>query len=165
MEAETIEDVLDGELEDTGWKYKYWKRDDEFEFRNTGDSLSDEEVEESIEEFMDELEEDTFKPLLTGKLGIQKKGGKFIEKSIDGEGKPSGKGRGISEEGVKDLLKKSLSQIDCELLPTNIAIIDREEIVDIYSENVRGLKLININLKGKKLVTLRGDGGLQFETS
>lgn len=164
MKAEAIEDVLDREVEDTGWRYKYWKRDDELEFRNTGGTLSDEEVEERMEEFMDELEEDSFKPLLTGKLGIKKKDGKFIKKSIGREGKPSGEGREISEEEVKELLKRSLNQIDCEILPTNIAVIDREDILDIYSENVRGLKLITINMKGEKLITLRDDGGLQFET-
>ncbi|MFP3872492.1 MAG: hypothetical protein ACLFVL_06390 [Candidatus Aenigmatarchaeota archaeon] len=164
MEAEEIINILDEELKDTGWKYKYWKRDDEFEFRNTGAELSNEESEEKIEKFLEDLEEDSFKPLLTGRLGIQKKNGKFIEKSIDRDGKPSGEGREISEERIKERLKESLTQIDCEILPTNIAIIDPNEVIDIYSENVRGLKLVTVNMKGEKLMTLRDDGGLQFET-
>ncbi len=164
MEAEEIEEILDEELEGTGWKFKYWKRDDEFEFRNTGTELSEEDVEKNLDDFMEELEEDSFKPLLTGRLGIMKKDGKYYENSIDEDGEPSGESREINEVRMKEILKTSLSQIDCEMLPTNIAIIDREKIIDIYSENVRGLKLITINMEGEKLITLRDDGGLQFET-
>ncbi len=164
MEVEEIKDQLDSELEDTGWVYKYWKNDDQFEFRNTGRSLSEEEAEEKIAGFMDDLENGSFKSMLTGKLCIEKTDdGTFIKKHLGEDGKPSGEGRRMSEEELKVFLKESLNRIDCDILPRNIAVVESDQIIDIYSEKVRGLKLVNINMDGKKTMTLRDDGGLQFQ--
>ncbi len=166
MDVEEIKRELDRELEETGWVYKYWKNDDRFEFRNTGNSLSEEQVEDKIEEFMEGLEEDSFKSTLTGKLCIEKTGdGTFIKKRVGENGEPEGEGKKMSEEELEELLKENLSRIDCDMLPTNIAVVDSEDIIDVYSETVRDLKLITVNMEGERMITLRDDGGLQFEST
>ncbi|MBS3817211.1 MAG: hypothetical protein KGY76_06580 [Candidatus Thermoplasmatota archaeon] len=164
MEVEEIKETLDEELEDTGWVYKYWERENRFELRNTGSSLSEEVADESVEKFIDELDEEQFKPLLTGKTCLQKKGETFLKKNLDNDGRPSGQAQKISEEEAKELVRESLGRIDSDILPTNLVTVDREEIIDIYTERVKGLKLITLNMKGKKMITLRDDGGLQFES-
>ena len=164
MEKEEIEEVLERELENTGWRFKYWEREDSFEFRNTGADMSKEDKEGMMDEFLDNLEENSHKPILSGKLCIQKKNGKLMKKRIEREGKVSEEWQEITEDEARELLKKSLVRIDSDLLPTNRAVLDREEIIDIYSENVRNLKMITINLKGNKMITLTDKGGLQFET-
>jgi len=164
MEKKEIEEILERELNGTCWRFKYWEREDSFEFRNTGAEMSKEDKEGMIEEFLDDLDEDTHKPILSGKLCIQKENGKLIKKRIEREGKASEEGQEITEEEAKELLEKSLVRIDSDLLPTNRAVLDREEIIDIYSENVRNLKMITVNLKGNKIITLTDKGGLQFET-
>ncbi len=164
MEKEEIEEILERELGGTCWRFKYWKREDSFEFRNTGAEMSKEDRDDMIDEFLDTLDENTHKPILSGKLCIQKENGKLKKKSIEREGKASEEGQEITEEEARDLIKKSLVRIDNDLLPTNRAVLDREEIIDIYSETVRQLKMITVNLKGNKMITLTDKGGLQFET-
>ncbi len=165
MEVEEIKKQLDRELKETGWVYKYWKKEDDFEFRNTGKTLSKEEADDRIEKFIDDLEDTSFKSTLTGKLCIQKTDeGTFIKKHVGDDGQPSGEGEEMTEEEVKEFLRESMRRIDCDLLPRNIAVVDRSEIIDIYSEKVRELKMVTVNMKGKKMITLRDDGGLQFES-
>ncbi len=164
MEKEEIEEILGKELDGTCWSFKYWEREDSFEFRNTGAEISEDEKEEMIDDFLDGIEESSDRTLLSGKLCIGKEDGKFFKKVIDGNGEVSDEGQEITEEETRELLKRSLIRIDNELLPTNRAELDRDEIIDIYSENVRELKMITINLKGNKMITLTDKGGLQFET-
>lgn len=164
MEKEEIEDILERELDGTCWRFKYWKREDSFEFRNTGAEMSIEDRDEMIDEFLDNLEEDSHKPILSGKICIQKENGKLMKKMIEREGKASEEGQEITEEEARELIKKSLDRIDSDLLPTNRAVVDRDEIIDIYTEKVRQLKMVTINLKGNKMITLTDKGGLQFET-
>lgn len=164
MEKEEIEDILERELNGTCWRFKYWKREDSFEFRNTGAEMSIEDRDEMIDEFLDNLEEDSHKPILSGKICIQKENGKLMKKMIEREGKASEEGQEITEEEARELIKKSLDRIDSDLLPTNRAVVDRDEIIDIYTEMVRQLKMVTINLKGNKMITLTDKGGLQFET-
>ncbi|MBS3790270.1 MAG: hypothetical protein KGY66_05075 [Candidatus Thermoplasmatota archaeon] len=164
MEKEEIEDILDRELDGTCWRFKYWKSDDTFEFRNTGADMSKEDRDDMIDEFLDNLEENSHRPVLSGKLCIQKENGKLMKKTIEKEGKASEEGQEITEEEAKNLLKESLIRIDNDLLPTNRAVVDREEIIDIYAENLRRLKMITVNLKGEKMITLTDKGGLHFET-
>jgi len=164
MEKEEIEQILNSELEGTCWRFKYWERDDCFEFRNSGADISEEETEQMIEDFLDDIEEDSNKPLLSGKLCIGKENGRLLKKAIESDGEVSDQGVEITEEEAKDLLRRCLIRIDNDLLPTNRAEVDREEIIDIYSENVRQLKLVTINLRGDKMITLTDKGGLQFET-
>lgn len=103
--------------------------------------------------------------MLTGKLCIEKTDdGTFIKKRLGENGQPSGEGKGMNEKEVRDFLKESLSRIDCDILPRNIAVVNSDQIIDIYSETVRELKLVTINMEGKKMITLRDDGGLQFES-
>ncbi len=164
MEKDEIEEILDRELDGTCWRFKYWEREESFEFRNTGAEMSQEDKDEMIDEFLDSLEENSHKPVLSGKLCIQKENGKLMKKGIEEEGKASEEGQEITEEEARDFIEKSLVRIDSDLLPTNRAVIDREEIIDIYSENVRQLKMVTVNLKGNKMITLTDKGGLQFET-
>jgi len=164
MEKEEIKDILERELDGTCWRFKYWKREDSFEFRNTGAEMSIEDRDEMIDEFLDNLEEDSHKPILSGKICIQKENGKLMKKMIEREGKASEEGQEITEEEARELIKKSLDRIDSDLLPTNRAVVDRDEIIDIYTEMVRQLKMVTINLKGNKMITLTDKGGLQFET-
>ncbi len=164
MEAEEIENELERELEGTGWSFKYWNKEDSFEFRNTGAALSEEDAEEKIDEFIEDLDELSHKPFLTGKLCLQKEDGRFIKKRIEEDGEVSNEGQEITEEEARDLLKQSLGRIDNDLIPTNRAVIDREEILEIYTENVRGLRMVTLNMKEEKMLTFRDDGGLQFET-
>jgi len=164
MEKEEIKDILERELDGTCWRFKYWKREDSFEFRNTGAEMSIEDRDEMIDEFLDNLEEDSHKPILSGKICIQKENGKLMKKMIEREGKASEEGQEITEEEARELIKKSLDRIDSDLLPTNRAVVDRDEIIDIYTEKVRQLKMVTINLKGNKMITLTDKGGLQFET-
>ncbi len=164
MEVDEIEDILERELDDTCWSFKYWNNEDSFEFRNTGAALTEEDADEKFDEFLDDLDEYSHKPLLTGKLCLQKKNGKLMKKRIEEDGEISDEGQEISEKEARDLLEKSLNRIDNDIIPTNRAVIDREEILEIYTENVRGLKMITVNMKEEKMLTLRDDGGLQFET-
>ncbi|MBS3781911.1 MAG: hypothetical protein KGY68_04815 [Candidatus Thermoplasmatota archaeon] len=164
MEKEEIEDILDRELDGTCWRFKYWKSDDTFEFRNNGADMSKEDRDDMIDEFLDNLDENSHRPVLSGKLCIQKENGKLMKKTIEKEGKASEEGQEITEEEAKNLLKESLIRIDNDLLPTNRAVVDREEIIDIYAENLRRLKMITVNLKGEKMITLTDKGGLHFET-
>ncbi|MEF8835303.1 MAG: hypothetical protein V5A76_04030 [Candidatus Thermoplasmatota archaeon] len=164
MEKGDIEDILERELEGTCWKFKYWEKEDSFEFRNSGADISEEEKDEMIDEFLKDLDDDSHKPILSGKLCIQKENGKLMKKRIEEEGKVSKEGEEITEEEARELIQKSLTRIDNDLLPTNRAVLDREEIIDIYSENVRQLKMTTVNLKGDKMITLTDKGGLQFET-
>ncbi len=164
MDIDEIEEILGKELSDTGWRFKHWKRDDTIEFRNTAADLPEEKKDELINDFLADLDEDNYRSFLSGKLCLEKRDGKIIKKNIDGEGKPQEEGQILTEEEAKDLLRKSIERIDSDLIPTNRAMIDREEIVDIFSERVRGLKLITINMKGNKIITLTDKGGLQFET-
>ncbi len=164
MEKEEIEELLERELNGTCWRFKHWEREDSFEFRNTGAEMSKDEKDDMVEEFLDNLEENKHKSILSGKLCIEKKDGKLMKKKIEREGKASEEGQEITEEEAKDLIKRCLVRIDNDLIPTNRAVVDREEIIDIYSENVRDLKMTTINLKGDKMITLTDKGGLQFET-
>lgn len=164
MEKGEIEEILERELEGTCWKFKYWEKEDSFEFRNSGADISEEEKDEMIDEFLEDLDDDSHKPILSGKLCIQKENGKLMKKRIEEEGKVSEEGQEITEKEARELIQKSLTRIDNDLLPTNRAVLDREEIIDIYSENVRQLKMTTVNLKGDKMITLTDKGGLQFET-
>ena len=165
MNVEEIKKQLDEELKDTGWVYKHWKNDNQFEFRNTGRSLSEDEAEERIDEFIDGLERGSFRSMLTGKLCIEKtENGTLLKKHVGDHGEPSGTGERMTDEEVKDFLKKKLRRIDCDILPKNIVLMKGDDIIDIYSERVRGIKLVTINMEGKDMITLRDDGGLQFES-
>lgn len=164
MEKEEIEEVLERELDGTCWRFKHWEKEDSFEFRNAGTEVSEGNTEEMIDEFLDDVDENSEKTLLSGKLCIGKENGNYVKKTMKGDGEISDEGIEITEEEARELLERSLARIDNELLPTNRAVVDREEIIDIYSENVRKLKMVTINLKGEKMVTLTDKGGLQFET-
>lgn len=164
MERDEIEEILERELDGTCWRFKYWKKEDTFEFRNSGAEISEEDSEDMIDEFLDDIDEDSDKTLLSGKLCIGKENGNFVKKGMKRDGEVSEEGIEMTEEEVRELLKQSLLRIDNDLLPTNRAEVDRDEIIDIYSENVRQLKLVTINLKGDKMITLTDKGGLLFET-
>lgn len=164
MEIDEVKEILEEKLVDMGWRFKYWNSDDTFEFRNTGADLTGEKKEELVDQFLEDLKEDTQESFLSGKLCLEKKDGQIIKKNIDEDGEASGDGQILSEEEAKELLKKSLSRIDFDLLPTNRAVLYREEIIDIYTEHVRGLKLVTVNMQGDKMITLTDNGGLQFET-
>ncbi len=163
MELNEILNTMDRELRNTAWKYKFWEKEGVLEFRNTGKNLTDSKLDERIGEILNEiLDNGKFKPILGGKFGISSEDGDIWKITIDENGHPDERVQKLEREEARKFIRKSFHRVDNDLLVSNRAVIDLEEIVDIFSERSQGKKYINISMKGTKRVVLDDDGGLEF---
>jgi len=163
MELNEILNTMDRELRNTAWKYKLWEKEGVLEFRNTGKNLTDSKLDERIDDILDEvIDNGKFKPILAGKFGMSSEDGDIWKITIDENGHPDEKVQKLERGEARKFIRKSFHRVDNDLLVSNRAVIDLEEIVDIFSERSQGKKYINISMKGTKRVVLDDDGGLEF---
>ncbi|MFW6038305.1 MAG: hypothetical protein ACOC89_02050 [Candidatus Saliniplasma sp.] len=161
MDKEEIEQILDDGLEDMPWTYKYWKREDAFEFRNTGRHLDKGQVDDLFDEFLDDLEESGFKVLLEGKAGVLLEDDVYWLCGVKRDGSPGDNDKKLDQEELKEIFVKSLHRIDGSPLPSNRVSVETSKIIDIYTEKVGEHVFLNITIKDNLPITLRNDGGLQ----
>lgn len=165
MRLNEILNTLDLKLRNTAWKYKFWEKKEILEFRNTGKNLTEQKLNERIDEILNEvLKEGKFKPVLAGKFGLSAEDGELWKMTIDESGHPNDEIKRLEKEEARKFIHKSFHRVDNDILVSNRVVLDIEEIVDIYSERSQGNKYINISLKGTKRVVLEDDGGLEFST-
>ncbi len=166
LSIEMIRQKLDNHLEDTPWKYRYWKKDRLIELRNISSNLPVEEIDKRIEEVMRELEDEgAFVHVLEGKMGLLREDGKLWKDGIDSEGEPLGKSVEIDEDEAEKFLRDGLDRVDNKIYPANLVEISPENVLDIYGEDVGSEFFVHINLQGDESITLRDDGGLQLRAS
>ncbi|MFO7792285.1 MAG: hypothetical protein R6W73_04780 [Candidatus Saliniplasma sp.] len=163
MDKKKIKRILNEELDDMPWTFRYWNREDSVDIRNTGEHLTEDEVDELFDEFLEDIEKEGFKVLLEGKAGIVLEDGKFWLCGVDRTGGPGDKDKRVEGRELKEMFLKSLHRVDSGPLPSNRLSIEVDEIIDIYSESVNEERFVNINLGGNKNIVLRSDGGLHLE--
>lgn len=164
MDKKKIENILDEEIKDMPWTYRYWEREDTFEIRNTGERLTDEEVDELFDDFLEKLEIDGFQVLLEGKAGVLLEEENLWLCYISKDGGPGEKDKKIKPDELKKLFLKSLHRVDFGPLPSNRITVESSKIIDIYTEKVGDDKFLHITFKNGFFLTLRNDGGLQIRT-
>lgn len=164
MNAEEITESLDKNLKGMPWVYKHWKVEESIEVRNTGEFLDNDRVDEMIEQIKDEMDDEDFRRVFEGKLGLMKENGDYWKTTVDAEGGPGENKKRIDEDEVKGLIKESLTRGDSSFVPSNQLEVQISNIKDIYLEKSGGEKYLNIKLDEGIGITLRNDGGLQVRS-
>lgn len=166
LDAGKVKEKLDGYLEGTPWKYRYWERDGLIELRNISSELPDEEIKERMDEIMSELEtENNFVHLLDGKLGLVRENGKLWKDGIDSDGEPLGHAMEVDESEARKLMRDALGRVDNKIFPTNMVEFSPEKVLEIYTEDVGSESFIHLNMEEDWSITLRDDGGIQIRAS